>query len=158
MIARFEDGESVDEDWRLAPASLAIGAGMAAPSSPPVDAGVFGDPLGGVPGREEVIAEPLFFVAGSDPAWTTGVPPSGALAIAFAGGAPDPATVAPSVFVVDALGNSLPIAPFVDAGRLIVPAPAGGWSAGSIVEIVPTLASVAGDPLAASTALPIVAP
>jgi hypothetical protein len=54
--------------WRCG--SSAREAGFAAPSAPPVDAGLFGSARGGVPGREDSPWQPLFRVAGCTPPWS----------------------------------------------------------------------------------------
>lgn len=152
------DRGNVDEDWRLAPASTAVGAGMAPPAAGPVDAGIFGQELGGVPGREDPITKNLFRLAATAPAWSVGIAANASLSGHFQGGAPDPATVPFSVFVIDAQGTSVPITPFVENGALVIPAPLAGWMPGMIVEIFPTLASMAGDPLVPPIGLLLGAP
>ncbi|MHC4845841.1 MAG: right-handed parallel beta-helix repeat-containing protein, partial [Planctomycetota bacterium] len=160
LITRFADGTDVDEDWRTLVGSLADGAGMAAPAGAPVDAGVFGAPLGGLPGVEEAEPTPLFFARDIQPPADTVLGAFDTLSIGFAGGLPAPASAsAATVRVVLDAGGSPAATVFVQDGRLIVDAPAGGWTGGSaLLELHEGLLSTDGRPLATPIAIPLELP
>lgn len=158
VAAFFDSGDSVVEDWRLGPSSIATGAGLGAPFGAPVDAGIFGSPSGGLPGREDVVPARLFRVASTSPDWTLGLGAQATLVLSFEDGAPEPASVPSGVFLVDVSGAPVPITPFVIGETLEVPAPSGGWIGGQVLELFPALRSTAGDPLRISLALPIRVP
>lgn len=153
VLALFASGTGVDEDWRLESGSLALGAGLAAPGAPGVDAGIFGAPNGGVPGREDSAPRELFHVASTTPAWSDGLASNETLEVSFVGGTPDPASVASSVFAFGATGGERAIVPSALAGVLRIPPPAGGWSSGDVVVVFGNLRSLEGPVLGAPVAL-----
>jgi hypothetical protein len=156
-LAAFSGIDSVTEDWRLSDTSPAIGAGMSPPAGPLVDAGIFGSSSGGEPGAEELLPEPPFFATSLEPVWGA-FQPAAAVSIGFEGGVPTLASLTTGVFVVDAQGQSVPISAFVQAGRLVIDAPAGGWKEGMWIELFPALRSGAGVSLSAPVAIPVLLP
>lgn len=160
LIARFAGGSSVDEDWRTLIGSLAEGAGMTAPAGALVDAGVFGAPLGGLPGAVDAEPAPLFYVGNVLPPADTQLSAFDTISIGFAGGLPEPSTVsAATVRVVLDAGGSPAAIVFVQDGRLIVDAPTGGWTGGSaLLEIHDGILSTDGRPLASPLAIPLELP
>jgi len=149
---------TVAEDWRLQPASIGVASGFAAPSSPPVDAGIFGTPLGGVPGREAAVPPPLFRLASTTPAWSDPVASNQTIEFGFEGGDLDPASISAAVFAFDARGAERVIAPFAGAGTVSVPAPTGGWHDGDVIAVFETLRSLDGDELGAPVAVTLRVP
>lgn len=149
---------SVMEDWRLSAASSAHSAGFAAPNAPPVDAGVFGAQLGGVPGRESAVAPTLFRLESTTPAWSDPIAANQTIELGFAGGAVDPAFVSVSVFAYDAGGTERVIAPFVAAGNVVVAAPIGGWQDGDVIAVFGALRTLDGVGLGATVAITLHVP
>ncbi len=146
--------DSVSEDWRLSDTSPAIEAGMSPPGGALVDAGIFGAPLAGDPGAEDLIPAARFHAADLDPAWGAFVA-SDPVSIGFAGGVPDPASLSLGVFVVDEAGLSISVSISVQAGRLFIDPPVGGWHAGLWIELFPALLSTDGAALSAPIAIDV---
>lgn len=146
-IAFFAPGSPVAEDWRLAGNSLALGAGLGVPTSPGPDAGVFGSPHGGVPGRGDAVDTPIFRVDRTTPAWSTGFASGSSITLAFTGGALDFGSLANGVFVLDAFGTSVPIDVTFDGDELVVEPPIGGWQPGHTLVLLRSLRSTSGEAL-----------
>ena len=158
VLTALPGTDSVTEDWRLDDASPAVGAGMSAPGAEPVDAGVFGSPLGGDPGAEGLVPDPLFWLAESNPPWSLPIAPGSSMDLHFLGGLPTAASLATGLFVVDADGQPVPVTPFVDAGRIVVPPPIGGWNDGDWIELHGGLLSAEGVGLSTPVALRMLVP
>lgn len=156
-ITFFATGSSVDEDWRLAGNSAALGAGLGAPTSKPPDAGVFGSPHGGVPGRGDAVDAAVFRVSRTMPPWSTGFDRASPIALSFAGGQIDAGSLANGVFVLDATGDSLPIDVTIEGLDLVVAPSTGDWQSGSTLVLLGSLRSTSGGALV-PVAIPWTAP
>ena len=158
LFVRFEAGAPVGEDWQLAPGSIALAAGMPPPAGPAPDAGVFGAPLGGVPGSEDVVPAVLFRAAATTPPTTTALAQGDDIAVTFAGGTLDSLTIPGNVQVRDGAGQAIAIpAPTLQNDELVLQAPGGGWPVGALtVELFAGLATIDAPPagLATPVALP----
>ncbi|MFN0007528.1 MAG: right-handed parallel beta-helix repeat-containing protein [Planctomycetota bacterium] len=154
----FDPGVGVVEDFRLAPGSIAASGGLAPPGGAPVDAGIFGSPSGGIPGRERSVPDLMFRLASTSPAWTQPLSASSDLLLAFLDGNPDPATAPSGIFAVDAGGNLLGATVAVEGNLVRVSPPPSGWKPGDVVELFPALRSTIGSSLAVPLALPLRAP
>lgn len=151
-LARFGFGAGVDEDYHLAPGSIASGAGMAMPGAAAVDAGVFGSPSGGAPGAEALPKPQLFRMATSSFAIGQPVTTLQTLDFGFVLGNVAPASVnASSVRVLSPAGATLAAGLSVIQGRLQLAPPAGGWPVGGncTIEIHSTVRATDGRSLAA---------
>lgn len=159
MLTRFASA-GVDEDYSLAPLSIAHDAGMADPLTGPVDAGPFDAPLGGEPGRDALERPTLFYAAMSTPVVGQNVGASQSLELEFRGGALDPGSVNPqSVRVLNSTGQVLNTTAFLQGQLLVVAPPGGGWPSGTLLlELHATLQSTVGTPLAARAAFEFVRP
>ena len=150
---------SVVEQWDVLPGSAADDAGMAAPGSPPVDAGLLSAPLGGTPGFEAAPVPRLFRLDRIDPPPPTLLAPMSLMSLLFAEGTPDPSSVsAATVRVVDAAGLPLAASVSVQAGVVVVAPPATGWGpAGAtlVLELHAGLAALDGTILATPLAVPL---
>lgn len=158
-LARFASA-NVDEDYSLAPLSVARDAGMADPLTGPVDAGPFDAPLGGEPGRDATERPTLFYAAASTPAVGQNVAQSQTLLVEFRGGALDPGSINPqSVRVLNAAGQVLNTTAFLQGQQLAIAPPGGGWPAGTLLlELHATLQATDGTPLATRAAFEFVRP
>lgn len=148
----FLAAADVDEDWRAAPGGQLVGAGWPALDGARPDAGPFGAPLGGVPGREEPLPATAFHVARCAPAPSVAVASDAVLSIEFGGGTPD---VASLPLGLACLRGAAPLAAAasVRSGRVVVSPPPGGWRAGDRVELQAGLRSIDGAPLASPVLL-----
>lgn len=146
-------GDAQLEDWRLAPVSAALGAGLSPPGAPTADAGPFARFVGGVPGREDALVRPLFRVAATSPAVATPIGAHVPLEIAFAGGVPDPSTAPGAVLAYSSANRLLGTISFVDADRLVVAPPPSGWSDGDRVEVHTSLRTTGGTHLGQAAVL-----
>lgn len=156
-IALF-GGPEVDEDLRLVPGSSAEGAGLASPGSPAVDAGPFAEAHGGVPGREDLVPQPLFRLAGTVPAWTATLAPGAPLTLQFAGGEPDPASLSAGLWVIGNGGTPLVVSVNVAGASVVLQPPSGGWQTGMRIELFGELRSTAGASLLGSPVIPLHVP
>ncbi len=157
----FFDGPleaGVTDDLRLTANSSATNAGMAPPGRGAIDAGPFAAPLGGAPGRESQLPPALFYLGSVQPPWTLPLDPRAELRLEFVGGEPDLASALSTVFVIDAVGRSVPITLFVEGRELIVAPPLVGWSGGAVLELCTGLRSMTGVELASPIAIPIHVP
>lgn len=156
VLAVFGPGGAVGEDLHLAAGSSAAGAGLAGAGGALTDAGVFGTPRGGVPGRDEEPRRELFRVADAAPAPGATLAPFDALRVELAGGTLDGAsTSGGAVRVRSASGALLAVGLALDGDALEVLPPAGGWPAEPFaVELSQDLVSTAGDALATPAVLP----
>jgi len=158
-LAAFAGGVGPREDYRPGHGSALLGAGMSAPGAPLADAGVFGSPAGGEPGREDLSPAPLFRAARSAASLSSQLAPSQPIEIAFAGGTLDPASLDPTRVRVllessqAALAAQLGTTPF----GLRVDPPLAGWPAGEalVLELHAGLRSLDGVELAAPLAIPL---
>ncbi|MFN9785728.1 MAG: hypothetical protein ACK57N_04030 [Planctomycetia bacterium] len=149
--------EGSDEDWRATPGGQLVAAGWPAPDGARPDAGPFGAPLAGVPGREDPLPATAFHVARCSPATSVAVPAGANLSIEFAGGAPDPASLPSGVAC---FRGSAPLATAIGvaSGRVTLAPPPGGWRPDDRVELQPGLRSTEGEPLAAPVLLVLARP
>jgi hypothetical protein len=151
---------SVDEQWDVLPGSAADDAGMAAPGSPPVDAGLLSAPLGGTPGFEAAPVPRLFRLDRIDPPPPTLLAPMSLMSLLFAEGTPDPSSVsAATVRVVDTGGLPLAASVSVQAGVVVVAPPATGWGPAGptlVLELHAGLAALDGTVLATPLAIPLI--
>jgi hypothetical protein len=154
VLEFFGPGDSVAEDLHPVPGSIALGSGMTPPGGPRVDAGPWGSPLPGPPGKEDPVPGPLFRLGMASPSWNA-LGSQEELVLFFVGGRPDPAAAPAAVVLVDAQGHPVAISPFVDGDALRVPSPSGGWVTGDVLELHSGLRSANGRPLASPVALPI---
>jgi hypothetical protein len=138
-LAIFPLSDSVSEDYRPVSESAVIGAGITRPDGTSVDAGIFGSPVGGAPGVEDLFPTRLFRVSATAPGWADLVQTSEAVRVHFAGGTPDESTLADSFRVIDAAGTSWAVEGELQAGVLAVSPPPGGWSAGDRIELYGSL-------------------
>ena len=155
VITLFDTDESVDEDYRLSHASAFLGAGM-----PPIvggltDAGVHGSPLGGQPGGEEILREPLFFFADSSPSWVLPIDAQAEIQLRFEGDTPDPAGAPLFVQVVRPDMIPVVVIAWVEDGALHITPPTAGWESGFLIELHDGLTSESGLKLAAPVAIPL---
>ncbi len=155
-LARFQPGPAVNENYALAPGSIASSAGMTMPGAQPVDAGIFGSPSAGAPGAEDLFPADLFRV--SDSSFAVGLPVTvgQVLQFGFLGGTPQPASInSSSVRVLGPNGNVLSAALSSAQGKLILAPPPGGWPTFGVcvVEVHGTLRASDGRPLAAPVAI-----
>ena len=155
LLARFETGTDVIEDWSLAPGSIALAAGMPPPGGPAPDAGVFGAPLGGLPGDEGAVPPPLFRVGATTPPTTVALASGDDIAVSFVGGTLDSLTIPGNVQVRNAAGQAISIPQPVLVNReLIVLAPGGGWPAGRLtLELFAGLETTDSPPVGLATPL-----
>jgi len=155
-LAAFPLAGNVEEDHTLVPASIARDAGMPTPAGAPVDAGPLAGPFGGEPGRIESGARPKFFLTLVRPAAGVSVGPNQDVELEFAGGTPDPATLANGVSTVEP-GGAPVAATFAVVGEFLVASPPpGGWPQGTRIQLHRGLVSAVGDPLAVEIAWPLV--
>lgn len=155
----FGPGASAAEDYHLPAGSPALGAGLASPGAPAVDAGVWGSPGSGEPGRADLEPEELFRVRATSPVLTAGLGAMEAIDISFS------ADLDPSSVVLDEVraalddGTEIPVT-FHSAGDTItIDPPAGGWAPGPFrVELFRGLRSTDGHPLVSPLALPLTSP
>lgn len=145
----------VEEDLRLTPNSSAAGVGMAPPQRAPSDAGPFGAPHGGAPGRESDLPPALFRLAHVDPPWTAPIDAHADLRLTFLGGLPEFASAQTRVLVVDSEGRGVPITVLVDQDAIVVSPLTEGWRGGEIVELHAGLRSSTGSELASPVAIPL---
>ena len=162
LVVRFASAATAVEDWSLAVGSPAEDAGMPPPSLPAPDAGVFGAPLGGAPGPEEVQRPALFFADGTTPPTTTVLGPSQAMRVHFSGGDLDSLSIAGNVQVRLVGGGVIATGtPALSGTDLLVPAPGGGWPSGSLtLELFGGLETIDTPPVGLATpiALPFRVP
>jgi hypothetical protein len=157
LLAVFDPGPDVEEDYRVVPGSAAFGVGMTPPGGPPVDAGPFGSPSGGIPGTEDLLAVPLFFAESSPGVLTTPLAAFDPIELRF-NRRIDPASVTPNaVRVLDASLQELPAQFTTPNGGLRIDSPAAGWPPQStlLVELHAGLRAQDGTPLSAPLALPL---
>lgn len=155
-LTRFQSGSPVDEDYQLAPGSVASGAGMSMPGGAAVDAGIFGSPSGGVPGSEDLPADALFRISESLSPIAASVATNQVLQFSFQGGSLSGSTVnAGSVRVVGPAGNTLSATLSTPQGRLSLAPPPGGWPTNGlcILEVHGTVGTTDGRLLAAPLSL-----
>lgn len=158
-LARFESGVSADEDYRLAPGSPAAAAGMPVVGGP-LDAGPFGAPFGGVPGRDDAPRPSLFYAGSSSPSAGRLLSSNQSVRVDFVGGVLDALSVSTqTVKARNASGAALQVGVSVQSGGVVVSAPVGGWPSGELsIELHPGLRSTSAVELAAPIALPFSAP
>ncbi len=145
-LAVFPAATSVSEDYKLRAGSALIEAGVATPEGAPVDAGIFGSPLGGAPGLEDPESPTLFYAAQTTPAWNRPIGANQPFRIEFTGGSPDSGSVAGGVSLIDASGVDWPLDVTVEGAALVVSAPAAGWAVGDRIELHGSLFSEEGAP------------
>ena len=155
LVVRYDSAGVATENYALSPTSSGNAAGMPT-NGGPADAGPFGAPLGGAPGREAPPLAPLFRAVSSTPTVAASIAANQTLRFAFAGGTLDGLSVSSqTVRARNALGATVNVAAFVQNSQLVVPPPAGGWASGALlIELHPSLRSTAGVTLAAPLALP----
>lgn len=155
LVSVFEPGDTVEEDYRLAPASPALGAGMTPPGGPIVDAGIWGSPAAGLPGLSGVGDPGLFVVASTVPLLHEVLGRDDVIRIGFGGGAPSSASLGlDTVRAVTHSGTELPIDVFLDGGELMIAPPPAGWGPeGTSLEVHAALRSEAGTALTAPLTL-----
>lgn len=151
-VGWFLLAEDSNEDWRATPGGGLVQAGWPALDGVQPDAGPFGAPLGGTPGREEPLANMAFHVARCTPSPSTPVSPDAVLSLEFAGGAPDPTSLP---LGVACFRGAAPLAALVglESGRIVLAPPPGGWRPDDRVELQVGLRSTDGRPLAAPVLL-----
>ncbi len=155
----FPAGAPVVEDWAPAAGSPLLGAGLAPPGGPAFDAGPFGAGAGGAPGSLLPTEPEPFRVAATTPPPTAGLGAAEDLRIAFAGGALDPATLAPEGVQVLGPAGEVAAAVLFDGGEVVLVPPGGGWGPGPLLVLVHgVLGAADGRPLAASVALSFATP
>lgn len=156
-LVLWGDTLGVDEDFALAAASPALGAGLAMPGAPLVDAGPFGAAAAGELGALSVFDAEPFRPARATPAPGTALAAGStqSLRVAFSGGELAAASASSaSVRVIGPAGTELAVAIAVQAGELVLLAPPGGWPAGEKrVELYPGLGATSGAGLAAVAVL-----
>jgi hypothetical protein len=153
-LAIFPLSDSVDEDYRPVTDSAVLGAGIATPAGEAVDAGIFGSPIGGAPGVEDLFPKRLFRVSATAPGWGQVVNTQASVRVHFAGGTPDEATLADGFRVIDAAGTVWTVGGELQAGVLAVSPPPGGWSTGDRIELYGSLRALQdGTPLVPLTLL-----
>lgn len=153
-LAIFPLSDSVDEDYHPVAESSVLGAGIETPTGDAVDAGIFGSPIGGTPGVEDLFERRLFRVSATAPGWGQVVSDDTVVRIHFAGGTPDEATLADGFRVIDAAGTAWTVEGELQAGVLAVSPPTGGWSAGDRIELYETLRAIQdGTPIVPVTLL-----
>jgi len=156
LLAAFEGSSSVVEDLQPSGTSPLIDAAMPFPGFPAEDCGPFGPPLGGAPGSDDLVSQRLFFLSRTRPARAANLGTNQEFALEFRGGLPAIGIAAGALRVTQGMGGpDVPVFPYVTAGEVRVPAPAGGWKAGMILELHHRLQSTSGDSLAAPLALPL---
>jgi hypothetical protein len=155
----FPAGAPVVEDWAPAAGSPLLGAGLAPPGGPAFDAGPFGAGAGGAPGSLLPTEPEPFRVAATTPPPTAGLGAAEDLRIAFAGGALDPATLAPGGVQVLGPAGEVAAAVLFDGADVVLVPPGGGWGPGPLLVLVHgVLGAADGRPLAASVALSFATP
>lgn len=154
-LALWPDAFGVTEDWRLALAAPAGGAGLAMPGAAPVDAGPWGAALAGPIGALELVRVAVFRAARAEPPPSSGLGLSQEVRIAFAGGTLDAASASSaSVRVTDEAGGELKALVQVLADELVLTPPLEGWPAGFVrVELHSGLHSTEGTGLCATCVL-----
>lgn len=145
-LALFATEGEVDEDWHPSGGSPFEGTGPVPPGGAATDAGPFGGAVSGAPGVEGLTPPTLFRAATTVPAWGSALAPTATFRVRFAGGSPDPATLAAGLRLVDAAGATWPLDAEFTSDELVVQPPAGGWTAGDRLELHATLLSTDGTP------------
>ena len=153
LLTLFPAGSGVEEDYRLPFGSPAAGAGLVPPGAPAVDAGPWGAPLPGPPGRDDPLPGALFRLGAVEPPLGVGPAAGDPLELVFEGGIPDPGALGPGdVRAVDSAGQELFIGIELQGARILVHPPPGGWGADVWLELHGSLRAIGGAPLAAPVA------
>jgi hypothetical protein len=160
LVTRFAGGAGVTEDWSVLPGSAADGAGMPPPAAPPIDAGPLSAPLGGAPGVEELVPEPLFHAGALAPPPSQPLPPGNSIQVSFVGGPVKASSVsAATVRVLGPSGDPLAAPVFEQDGDAVIAPPSGMWPSGELIlELHVGLESQDGVPLATPLAIPWTVP
>lgn len=149
LLTVWPPGGLVEEDFTLSPASSAHAIGLTAPGASPMDAGVFGAPLGGVPGRDTERA-PLLWLAEADPPLAAGLDADATLRLRFVGGPLDVASVNGTQLVARGPEGQSPTLGLTVLGDLVELSAPGGWPVGELsIELHAGIRSLEGVPLSA---------
>jgi len=144
-LVKFVGEASVEEDYRPAPGSPIVGAGLQPPAGPSVDAGPHGGPFGAAPGAELFQSREPFRVGTTEPKWGLAIEPGEPFLVHFEGGCPTEESLDRGLRLVDALGVELPLEAQLVDDVLVVAPPTGGWAAGDALELHGTLVARAKD-------------
>lgn len=157
-FTRFPSAGPVEPDLTLAAGSPAAGAAMPDPVLGAVDAGVFGAPLGGEPGGEELTPAPLWFPVHVSPAPGSALGATDVISISFSDPLDATSVSQLSVRVVGPLGI-VPTATSVFGDGHLELNPPGTWPSGELrLELHSGLSSTGGDPLATPLAIRFTGP
>ncbi len=153
-VARFDAGQGVEEDYRLAVGSPAAGAGMAVPGATPVDPGPFGGAAGGLAGSVDPLRPELLRLRTIDPPLSLGTPRGQPLNLTFSAALASPPVG--SVRAVDAAGVELPLDLDVDGAELRATPRGGDWGDRPLtLEMHSSLSAAAGPSLTVPVALSV---
>lgn len=153
-VAVFDPTDSVAEDYRLPPGSVAAGAGLA-PAGLLADAGPWGAPRAFSPGEVGFDSPDTFVVAEVTPALVQSLGSSEPIVIEFAGGTPSMSLAAGAVRAVTSGGTNLDIDYFVENGGLHVLPPPSGWGQEEVfIELHSVIRTIDDRPLSAPVTLP----
>jgi hypothetical protein len=158
-LARFDGAGPAIEDLHLSPSSPGSSAGMPVAGGT-LDAGPFGAPLAGAPGRDDAPRPKLFFASECTPVPGRAIATSQTIRVDFRGGTLDALTASSlTVKVRNGAGALVASSITVQSNQLVVAPSGGAWPSGSLaLELHPGLTSLAGDGLAAPLALPFSVP
>lgn len=147
-------GATVVDDERLAAASPATGAGIAAPGAAAVDAGPLGAAVGGVPGRREPWSPPALRLLSVTPAAATGVTSTTPIVLTFDRPLNGATVTADRVVVQN--GAGVVVAGIAVNGDQLTLSPTGaGWSGALSLRLLGGIAAADGSPLTGALLLPI---
>ena len=153
-IALFAEEANVREDWRLHPDSSARGTGLRARQASAVDCGVWSAPLAGDPGFADARPMPFVVLEGITPSLPEGVASTTAIQLDFSTAVDAASFDDPGLIVRDKAQNILPVTRRVDAARLTLTPPAGGWPQPFVdLELHRSLRSSSGEPFVSPLAI-----
>ncbi len=153
VVAWFDSADT-GEDWSLALGSPAAGSGMANPGGQARDAGPFGSPAGGAPGRLDLVPTGTFRLAETIPSWSRSVSPTETIVLRFDGKELDSGSTPGGIDVVDSSGAPVLI-DLLTAGGVAIISPQATWATGDRIQVHDTLRAIDGTPLSASVAIPL---
>lgn len=149
LLAAFAPAApSVNEDYRLGPGSIALGAGMGG-----ADAGPFGLPTPGTPGLPDPLPAPIFYANETLPAGAVPVGANEPLQIDFSRPL-DGASANGGTVVVRRGGSPLSITLQTSGARLTILPPGSGWGAGNFQVELDGLTAADGTILSGAVVLP----
>ncbi len=152
----FASGIGVEEDYRVVPGSDAIGAGMSFPGATLNDAGVWGSPAAGEPGRADERDTALFWMTGTTPSWPLLPNASDPVEVHFSAPLEPSSVVLGTVYVETLTGVEVPVTFLPVADRVVISPLSGNWGTEMLlVQIHRGLQGTSEEILAAPVVLPL---